>query len=394
MSHFSVVAILPKDIFKTDTPDLHDAVQEHLAKVMEKYDENREVPEYNKECWCVSATVDHWVSERMHEQFGGDWVDEAGNVVPFSDIDEPKTEDSPFPNRRKDVKFIGGIASFRESFEPIREAINAKYPGIPGEWDFDAKWPAKGTDEYKGFLELYHSKKEELEQAWKDHLTPWTNAEANYEIEAERLGIRKPDPKCGFYDQEMCDSLGRDNGDGTYTFDVGREYERTVRVGDRYDDGSGCGGTGVNPTTYNPDSKWDWYSIGGRWDGNLTELDEIKPRKETCWLCHGTGKRTDMIVENGCNGCGGTGIMDNTSDAFHSSPQYHELKRNITLMSDATEVPPYAFLTPSGEWYGKGEMGWWGMTSGDEEHRTWAQKWGETRGAFADHYAVQLDCHI
>lgn len=28
---------------------------------------------------------------------------------------------------------------------------------------------------------------------------------------------------------------------------------------------------------------------------------------EECWLCKGTGKRTDMEVENGCNSCSGKG---------------------------------------------------------------------------------------
>jgi hypothetical protein len=54
---------------------------------------------------------------------------------------------------------------------------------------------------------------------------------------------------------------------------------------------------------------WDWYQIGGRWTGTLDgyepEKDEanIKP----CNLCGATGKRADMEVANGCNGCAGTG---------------------------------------------------------------------------------------
>jgi DnaJ-class molecular chaperone len=29
---------------------------------------------------------------------------------------------------------------------------------------------------------------------------------------------------------------------------------------------------------------------------------------EKCWLCDGTGKRNDMIVQGTCNGCGGKGV--------------------------------------------------------------------------------------
>lgn len=63
----------------------------------------------------------------------------------------------------------------------------------------------------------------------------------------------------------------------------------------------------------NPNAKWDWYQLGGRFTGIFRphydpELDPAN--KETCWLCKGTGKRADGVaVANGCNGCRGTGIM-------------------------------------------------------------------------------------
>lgn len=60
----------------------------------------------------------------------------------------------------------------------------------------------------------------------------------------------------------------------------------------------------------NPNKKWDWWTVGGRYTGKLAAgYDPAKDpaNTETCWLCGGTGKRTDMLVENGCNGCDGTG---------------------------------------------------------------------------------------
>jgi hypothetical protein len=54
---------------------------------------------------------------------------------------------------------------------------------------------------------------------------------------------------------------------------------------------------------------WDWYQIGGRWTGLFDSYDpETDPENtETCTLCAGSGKRPDMTVANGCNGCAGTG---------------------------------------------------------------------------------------
>lgn len=60
----------------------------------------------------------------------------------------------------------------------------------------------------------------------------------------------------------------------------------------------------------NPNKRWDWWSVGGRWSGLLAPAYDphTDPENfETCWLCQGTGKRSDLEVANGCNACGGTG---------------------------------------------------------------------------------------
>lgn len=56
---------------------------------------------------------------------------------------------------------------------------------------------------------------------------------------------------------------------------------------------------------------WDWWQVGGRWTGQHQpgyDPDKDESKKEKCRLCHGTGKRKDMLVANGCNGCNGTGV--------------------------------------------------------------------------------------
>ena len=85
-----------------------------------------------------------------------------------------------------------------------------------------------------------------------------------------------------------------------------------------------CNGTGKRMTTYNPDSKWDWYQTGGRWTGYYSDYDPSTDPKniEVCSLCDGTGMRAgwawidadgahykdDWAKEcGGCNGCKGTG---------------------------------------------------------------------------------------
>lgn len=68
----------------------------------------------------------------------------------------------------------------------------------------------------------------------------------------------------------------------------------------------------------NPNAKWDWWVIGGRYSSRFAAA--YAPEKdtenfETCFLCHGSGMRNDAIGQAHrlqdpaytCNGCGGKG---------------------------------------------------------------------------------------
>lgn len=63
----------------------------------------------------------------------------------------------------------------------------------------------------------------------------------------------------------------------------------------------------------NPNKKWDWWSVGGRFTGLFSpdyDPAQDSANKEICFLCHGTGKRLDMVAENSCSGCQGTGVRE------------------------------------------------------------------------------------
>lgn len=87
-------------------------------------------------------------------------------------------------------------------------------------------------------------------------------------------------------------------------------------------------------STYNPDSKWDWYSIGGRWSG---------------FLC--TKERDDE----------GNPIRVNQAQ-FKDIDWDYMIENNII---------PFNYVTEDGEWREKGEMGWWGMTTNEMEQDAW-----------------------
>lgn len=118
-------------------------------------------------------------------------------------------------------------------------------------------------------------------------------------------------------------------------------------------------------TTYNPDSKYDYYSIGGRWDGSLKTkngefvneciLDELDWHDDT-----------DEPIEEG------------KERPFH----YHE------------NCPTFAIIV-DGEWIEKGEMGWFAMASNEKDDDVWHVEYNDILKKLPSQSEVYLlDFHI
>lgn len=141
---------------------------------------------------------------------------------------------------------------------------------------------------------------------------------------------------------------------------------------------------------------WDWYVIGGRWDGAMRGLDRLG-LSEPCTICFGSGTRPGGLGQfgqawfdsmKGCNGCHGTGKMQR--DGFAFGDEYRTLERNACYPADIeAEFSPFAFMTPDGTVHAR--QTWNGTTHTDTEG--WQQMWTEAKGAFADCLAVSLDVH-
>ncbi len=127
---------------------------------------------------------------------------------------------------------------------------------------------------------------------------------------------------------------------------------------------SECKGTGKVNSTYNPRSRWDWYRVGGRWDGEITNNIQTS--------------------ENGFN-----------------FDKKHETTRNNMMLLDETTSPipdkwiPFAIVTPDGEWHEKGKMGWWACVS--DKKANWkdiAREIFEKYRGDRKYLVVACDCHI
>ena len=111
-------------------------------------------------------------------------------------------------------------------------------------------------------------------------------------------------------------------------------------------------------TTYNPDSKWDWYSIGGRWSGflPLKELDS-------------------------------EGNHLTTNEALVGEVDWEYLLNE--------KFPPFCFVTEDGEWFEKGEMGWWGITTNEKSEDTWETQFSNyIKKLDPDCLVTVIDFHI
>lgn len=171
-----------------------------------------------------------------------------------------------------------------------------------------------------------------------------------------------------------------------------------------------CHGTGKAKTTYNPKSRWDWWTVGGRWSGQLhadgpfdvtTDPNNYKP----CWVCDATGRRDDELGRAArvndptytCNGCRGTGKMLKFPSELEVPAGANQMPAGeiaARIRAGNKKIVPFAILTPDGEWVERGKMGWWGMVKDEAEEDAWITSGLAVFDKFPDHIAVIVDVHI
>lgn len=117
---------------------------------------------------------------------------------------------------------------------------------------------------------------------------------------------------------------------------------------------------------HNPNAKWDWFGIGGRWTGH-------------------------MILKKGKKGIlGAPGVFENKP--LHGKQSTDQaLKKNI----DISKLEPTFAVVKDGKWYERADMGWWGITLGDMDDVSWEKKFHElVKEAGSKEQFTIVDCHI
>lgn len=206
-------------------------------------------------------------------------------------------------------------------------------------------------------------------------------------------------------------------------------------------------------STYNPNSKWDWYQLGGRWSGRHIRLKEnatsgvkgspgignnipgwdaaLKGDIDFDALHSEVSKEARATYREIAEKCGGSiprleiswaEIIDENGKYSSLSIKemrsiYHSQKA-VQIWTEATKgywlniddfqcsedeyvqhmidgaFVPYA-VVKDGEWLEKGQMGWWGISSNEQPECDWNKTVNEIVASLPNDTLISFyDCHI
>lgn len=186
-------------------------------------------------------------------------------------------------------------------------------------------------------------------------------------------------------------------------------------------------------STYNPNSKWDWYSIGGRFDGDLDLTDEgieeainypnnpqwfrDMPREEQVeyvkWVNSAPLKYIKWFTplsdeekekkrrwwEININGDKPKDGEEKDEYFFWSPDWFRRRYKDADTYIKTNEMTTFfAVLTPDGEWHEPSKMGWFACTDGEpEDELQWDLDFYDNfikPNIDSDLICTVVDCHI
>ena len=154
-------------------------------------------------------------------------------------------------------------------------------------------------------------------------------------------------------------------------------------------------------TTSNPDAKWDWWTIGGRWNGLLRlkngertnsarvkdidfSLDEeVYSKALRFW---------DIVVDHKPLEAGEEEPLTLCSEEYYR--KYYQDRDTYARMQ--AQFSTFAVLNANGIWEEKGKCGWFGMSNETpQEAENWEDKYIDNFIKCNEElYLTIIDCHI
>jgi len=173
---------------------------------------------------------------------------------------------------------------------------------------------------------------------------------------------------------------------------------------------------------FNPKAKWDWYQLGGRWTGffrlkpqtkgelgrpslvsshradpgtvdqaRKKDIDFEKMRLDNFEFASDTYDKFEKATQDGTLNSPyfEYGIRNIGKDVDNFIPETREqfIKRHASITTFA--------VLKDGEWYERGEMGWWGTVSNEKNSDEWEAQFEKLINDLPDDTLLSLyDCHI
>lgn len=143
----------------------------------------------------------------------------------------------------------------------------------------------------------------------------------------------------------------------------------------------------------NPDAKWDWWVIGGRWANYWPVLPQSDPQPVESYDALREFADNSERIRPGAGSSTRT-VLD---ERAARPGQWQDVARKYDIDFDHPDLHPatFAFLDSDGEWHEKGLMGWFGMSSGDKEQDVWNAEYRALVAKEGDNaWFVLVDFHI
>ncbi len=166
-------------------------------------------------------------------------------------------------------------------------------------------------------------------------------------------------------------------------------------------------------STYNPDSKYDYYVVGGRWENSLKVkedklseypdnhkgyVDSAKVSDVDFFYVDpvsavNSGRFWDITVE-------GAPLKEGEEEPFSLYNKDYYLERYKTrdnFIKTVNSFRTYAILTPDSKWHEPGQMGYWGMNDASvEDEVNFDKNYFNILDLekYKDCYITVIDCHI
>ena len=164
--------------------------------------------------------------------------------------------------------------------------------------------------------------------------------------------------------------------------------------------------TGRRGYWQNPNARWDWFVVGGRFSGRLraprgergphspvvrgrydvAEMRDVDTSRD--WTEYRAARDLfDRLV---------AGEIDELDRWYSRDMALRRFGDAETYARSVSDFWFRAVVTPDGKWHEVGEMGWWGISSeGAEELREWIERFRERFvEPYLDCIATVVDCHI